>query len=205
MFLRIDSIDGTTRIINTDNLIQIEEKSGKVYVVMDDCRVFVTTHTLAQIEEMISGQYSQTYENSVVEMNKRYDLPVPSHPVLYDDTVARLKHFKDIILEEISEVDDIIADIEALGPEPTREQVVTVLGDIADWLADIQVYCTSEIRKYGIPNELSLRLVMKSGLTKLDENGNPIKDERGKFLKGPNYVPPEPDLREMIQSRMNSM
>jgi len=35
-----------------------------------------------------------------------------------------------------------------------------------------------------------MRRVFDSNLSKLDDNGRPIRNEHGKVLKGPNYRPP---------------
>jgi len=74
------------------------------------------------------------------------------------------------------------------GVEELGRQILVM---IADWLGDQNVYLRSEALKFGIPHEAVLNVIMGSNFTKLDENGNPIKDENGKFLKGPNYMAPE--------------
>jgi hypothetical protein len=66
-----------------------------------------------------------------------------------------------------------------------------ILVMLADWLGDMNVYNRSESLKYGIPLENALACIMGSNFTKLGEDGEPIKDENGKVLKGPNFVPPE--------------
>jgi hypothetical protein len=62
---------------------------------------------------------------------------------------------------------------------------------LADWLGDVNVYLNSEALKYGLPMEAVLACIMGSNFTKLGTDGLPIKDENGKFLKGPNFVAPE--------------
>lgn len=74
--------------------------------------------------------------------------------------------------------------------------------DLADLLADLQVYCRSEALRWGIPHEEVLNIVMDSNASKLGADGKPIKDERGKFLKGPNYWRPEPKIADLIRERM---
>jgi len=37
--------------------------------------------------------------------------------------------------------------------------------------------------------------------SKPDENGNPIYDANGKFLKGPNYWKPEPRIKTLLEDR----
>jgi len=73
---------------------------------------------------------------------------------------------------------------------------------IADLLADIIVYCQSEAVRYGIPLEEVLQIVMDSNETKLGADGKSIKDSDGKFLKGPNFVPPEPAIRKLLLEKM---
>jgi hypothetical protein len=69
-----------------------------------------------------------------------------------------------------------------------------VLTMLADWFGDINVYVRSEALKFGLPHESNLAIIMGSNFTKLGEDGKPIKDENGKFLKGPNFVAPEAAL-----------
>jgi len=44
--------------------------------------------------------------------------------------------------------------------------------------------------------EQALRRVHQSNMSKLGEDGKPIKREDGKVLKGPNYQPP--DLSDLV-------
>jgi predicted HAD superfamily Cof-like phosphohydrolase len=128
-----------------------------------------------------------------------YGLAVNEVPtVLYSNRMhlaQRLKDFKKIMIDEINEVDQIIADIEMGHVVPTG-----VLTDIADWLGDIQVYCASEMLKFGLDREMVLSIIMASNMSKLGEDGQPIYDETGKVLKGPNYWKPEPMIARYIEA-----
>lgn len=67
-------------------------------------------------------------------------------------------------------------------------------GDIVqliDGAADVEVVNTGSMVAFGIDHDLVMAEVDRSNLSKLDENGKPIKNEFGKFLKGPNYSPPD--------------
>ena len=65
-------------------------------------------------------------------------------------------------------------------------------------MADLVVYASSEAVRWGIPLERILHTVMDSQVTKLVA-GKPIKCvETNKFLKGPNYVPPEEKIRDIL-------
>ena len=127
----------------------------------------------------------------IVAMNQKYDLPINRVPTLIPGHVDRLTKFKSIMLKEVAEIDDIEEALE-----------VDTLAAIADLLADITVYCRSEAVKYGIPLEEVLQIVMDSNDTKLGADGNPIKDADGKFLKGPDFEPPEPAIRELLLERV---
>lgn len=81
----------------------------------------------------------------------------------------------------------------------TRKEGITVdeeferqiLVMVADWLGDMQVYNRSEALKYGIPLEAILMCIMGSNFTKLGADGEVLKDENGKVLKGPHFIAPE--------------
>ena len=118
----------------------------------------------------------------IIAMNQKYELPVNHVPTLRSDTVERLYKFKKILSKEIDEVDDIL-DVWASKDE------VELLTMIADLLADIIVYFQSEAVRYGIPLDEVLQIVM---------------DSDGKFLKGPNFVPPEPAIRKLLLEKMNA-
>ena len=71
---------------------------------------------------------------------------------------------------------------------------------LADLLGDLQVYCASEMTKFGLPLDGVLDVIMQSNFSKLGADGKPIYDERGKVLKGPNYWKPEPKIHQLLQS-----
>lgn len=127
-------------------------------------------------------------------MNKMYELPVNELPNLNDYDASRLYEFLHIIREEVEEGEDIKND---LGYNPTMSDIDHLV-NLSDWFADMIVYIYSEAARCGIPMAEILHIVMDSNESKLDEDGKPIKDERGKFLKGPNYWKPEPKIRELL-------
>ena len=130
----------------------------------------------------------------IKRFNAMYGLDNHDQPTL--QPAQRLENFKDILLEEVAEVDDIVA---KLKPENlTPEQRIAVLAEIADWLGDMMVYCASEARRWGIPINKVLQIIMESNFSKLGLDGQPIYDDRGKVLKGPNYWRPEPRILETL-------
>jgi predicted HAD superfamily Cof-like phosphohydrolase len=142
------------------------------------------------------------FDDEIKHFNAMYLLPTlssPGIPFVGDGEksarvklMERLDDFKDIIKEELDEVDEIIRKVGAGDPP---EEILTAL---ADWLGDIQVYCASEMRKFGLDNSVVLGIIMASNRSKLGRNGKPIYDERNKVMKGPDFFPPEPELRRYI-------
>ena len=139
----------------------------------------------------------------IIKMNRMYELPVNEAPTLRigQPLIQRLRNFKSILGKELDEMDDVIqmaALLTTAHPDaPTELEVLTALADL---LGDIQVFAVSEMVKFGLPPHATLKLIMESNFSKLGANGEVIKDEEGKFLKGPNYWKPEPKISVMLGS-----
>lgn len=148
------------------------------------------------------------FEAALVDFNRMYGLPVSDTPVTLGS--KRLKDLKQILLDEISEVDEIIAQMEmveeaqalkATSLTPVvdiKAMELAILTGMADWLGDIQVYAGSEMKKWGLPQNATLRIIMESNMSKLGADGLPIVNEAGKVQKGPNYWKPEPMLQKLL-------
>ena len=78
-------------------------------------------------------------------------------------------------------------------------QKTALLTEMSDWLGDIVVYCASEARRWGLPLNNILSIIMESNFSKLGADGEPIYDERGKVMKGPHYWKPEPKISALLQ------
>ena len=142
---------------------------------------------------------------NIEKFNKMYGLPankLPTIPFTHtkelgtakEQLINRLRRFSQIMTEEIEEAAYIIELVNA-GDPPAE-----VLTAIADWLGDMQIYCASEMLKFGLDNDMVLDIIMASNMSKLDVDGKPIYDERGKVLKGPNYWRPEPMIQRYIEA-----
>ena len=134
------------------------------------------------------------FSEDIKKFNGIYKLPVNATPTLDVGVPAaeRMAAFKDILLEEVHEIDEIIA------AQQADKDPLEVLTMLADLLGDIQVYCASEMAKSGLPLDQVLSIIMQSNFSKLGADGLPIYDERGKVMKGPNYWKPEPKLQAML-------
>jgi predicted HAD superfamily Cof-like phosphohydrolase len=134
------------------------------------------------------------FSKDISKFNGIYKLPVNTQPTLEVGVPAaeRMAAFKDILMEEVHEMDEII-EAQKSGADPV--QVLTMLADL---LGDIQVYCASEMAKFGLPLDQVLSIIMQSNFSKLGADGLPIYDERGKVMKGPNYWKPEPKIEALL-------
>ena len=136
---------------------------------------------------------TKTFAQRIAAMNAMYKLPASESPVLPDDVASRLTKFKATLMDEVHEIDEIVA-LAQKGAAPAD-----ILVAIADLLGDVIVYCRSEALKYGLPLEEVLDIIMDSNESKLGADGKPIYDANGKFLKGPNYWKPEPRIKTLLE------
>lgn len=148
---------------------------------------------------------SEEFFSKIKEFNAMYKIDNHDKPNLLD--VQRLENFKNILTEEINEIDEIIAQYkEFLNNKINleKEEKLELLTHISDWLGDIIVYTASEARRFGVDINQVLKIIMESNFSKLDENGKPIYDDRGKIMKGSNYWKPEPKIREFLEKELKS-
>lgn len=139
-----------------------------------------------------------SFLENIRKFNDMYKLPSNNQPTLLDP--ERISNFQNILQEEIGEGDDILQKYQdALQNGIDEKAKQEILTDMSDWLGDIIVYCASEARRWGLPTAKILDIIMESNFSKLDENGQPIYDDRGKVMKGPNYWKPEPKILEHIK------
>jgi predicted HAD superfamily Cof-like phosphohydrolase len=143
------------------------------------------------------------FHTDIVHLNTMYGMAVNKTPTIPFITssekgtartqlLKRLGQFKTILLDEVKEVDEIQEKVKA-GEAP-----LDILVDLADWLGDIQVFCASEMMKFGLDNDLVLSTIMASNFSKLQADGSALFVE-GKLQKGPNYWKPEPKLKKYFE------
>ena len=68
--------------------------------------------------------------------------------------------------------------------------------EVADALTDILYVTYGAGHAFGINLDKCFQEVQNSNMSKLDQNGKPIYNEKGKVMKGPNYF--EPDLTKFV-------
>lgn len=173
----------TTKLcdVSTKELVQFFERKGR--------------HINARLlTDRVMSYKDSSFTSDIMVMNMMMELKAGDEVV--PATLERMVKFRNILIDEVNEINQIIA---KLDKRPTtREEHVEILADLADVCADIQVYCASENCQHGIDNGMALMTVMDSNYTKLDNGERVWNEEIGKFEKGPNYLAPEPALREAI-------
>lgn len=136
----------------------------------------------------------RSFPADIADMNEMYEL----EKIFYQheqDAITRLQNFAKTLKDEVNEIDAVIATAESPNYDQAR-----VRTELADLLGDLVVYCASEALRWDIPLADVLQIIMDSNKSKLGADGLPVKDETGKFLKGPNYWRPEPKITRVLQA-----
>ena len=105
---------------------------------------------------------------------KTFGQEVKNKPSFSTDKINKLRI--DLIKEELEEL------VEAMKNKDLLE--------VADALTDILYVTYGAGHALGIDLDKCFDEVQNSNMSKLDENGNPIFNESGKVMKGPNYFKP---------------
>ncbi len=71
------------------------------------------------------------------------------------------------------------------------------LVEVADALTDILYVTYGAGHAFGIDLDKCFEEVQNSNMSKLDSNGKPIYNDKGKVMKGPNYF--KPDLSKFLK------
>ena len=70
------------------------------------------------------------------------------------------------------------------------------LREVADALTDILYVTYGAGHAFGIDLDKCFLEVQRSNVSKLDQNGRPIYNDKGKVMKGPNYF--KPNLKKFL-------
>lgn len=140
------------------------------------------------------------FAQKIVAFNAMYRMPVGTKPTVLGS--QRLKDLKKILSDELDEIDDLIAEAEVIEqhPEVGENGAMNLLVGMADLMGDIQIYCASEMVKWGLPIDSTLAIIMESNFSKMGADGKPIYDDTGKLLKGPGYWKPEGMIEGKLQA-----
>lgn len=127
----------------------------------------------------------------VSEFHDAFDLPNPGRPTRGDD--ALIRHRLALILEEYYEVREALLGLLQAKPGgdvgPALQMLLKALCDLAYTVEGAAV-------AFGLDFEGAFAEVHRSNMSKLGEDGRPIKRGDGKVLKGPNYQ--EADMAKFV-------
>ena len=111
---------------------------------------------------------------------KTFGQEVKTKPSLSSDKINKLRI--DLIKEELEELTEAMQKKDLL--------------EVADALTDILYVTYGAGHAFGINLDKCFDEVQNSNMSKLSENGEPIYNESGKVMKGPNYF--KPDLTKFV-------
>ena len=118
--------------------------------------------------------------NKVGTFMKTFGQEVKTKPSFSTDKINKLRI--DLIKEELQELTEAMNNKDLL--------------EVADALTDILYVTYGAGHAFGIDLDKCFEEVQNSNMSKLGEDGNPIYNESGKVMKGPNYF--KPDLSKFV-------
>ena len=118
--------------------------------------------------------------NKVGTFMKAFGQDVKIKPSFSSDKINKLRI--DLIKEELEELQEAMKNNDLL--------------EVADALTDILYVTYGAGHAFGINIDKCFEEVQNSNMSKLGENGEPIYNESGKVMKGPNYF--KPDLSKFV-------
>ena len=118
--------------------------------------------------------------NKVGTFMKTFGQEVKTKPSFSSDKINKLRI--DLIKEELNELQEAMENNDLL--------------EVADALTDILYVTYGAGHAFGIDLDKCFDEVQNSNMSKLGENGEPIYNESGKVMKGPNYF--KPDLSKFV-------
>ena len=118
--------------------------------------------------------------NKVGTFMKTFGQEVKTKPSFSSDKINKLRI--DLIKEELEELQEAMKNNDLL--------------EVADALTDILYVTYGAGHAFGIDLDKCFDEVQNSNMSKLGENEEPIYNESGKVMKGPNYF--KPDLSKFV-------
>lgn len=146
--------------------------------------------------------------HKVREFHEAFDHPIADK---VDDMTPEVRALRvRLIAEELAELChawgvNLSMTVLAAEPEETDQLSVIPLQTFevdhvegADALGDLDYVVQGANLVAGYPSEAVLDEIHLSNMSKLGEDGKPIKREDGKILKGPNYYAPQQKIQETL-------
>jgi predicted HAD superfamily Cof-like phosphohydrolase len=131
-------------------------------------------------------QYKRRYKimsnfTDVKTFMETFGQMVRTKPQFPDEKTMQLRY--ELIKEELNELEQAMK---------TKN-----LTEIADALTDILYVTYGAGYAYGINLDKCFKEVQRANMSKLDADGKPIYNDKGKVMKGPNYL--SPNLKQYVE------
>lgn len=128
----------------------------------------------------------------VREFHVAFGQPAPASPPLHPSpSLVRLR--SRLIREEF---DEVMEELSFLANAPDVDQVRAIYPRLLKELADLRYVVDGCAVTFGLPMDAAYQEVHRSNMSKLLPNGNVVRREDGKVLKGPNYT--EADMEQFV-------
>ena len=122
--------------------------------------------------------------NKVGTFMKTFGQEVKTKPSFSSDKINKLRI--DLIKEELDELQEAMKNNDLI--------------EVADALTDILYVTYGAGHAFGIDLDKCFDEVQNSNMSKLGENGEPIYNDSGKVMKGPNYF--KPNLKKFLWEKI---
>ena len=119
--------------------------------------------------------------NKVGVFMKTFGQEIKNKPSFSTEKINQLRI--SLIQEEVDELKEAMANNDLL--------------EVADALTDLLYVTYGAGHAFGINLDKCFDEVQNSNMSKLDKNGKPIYNDKGKVMKGPNYF--APDLSKIVK------
>lgn len=120
-----------------------------------------------------------------------------------DEIREKLKMQLSLIQEESDEFNEALDIWRRMSMSTcTEESLYKYKSEVLKELADLVYVCYQMAAFLGLDLDEALDRVHESNLSKLDEKRQPIYNEHGKVMKGPNYK--KPDLLDLVKQPVTS-
>ena len=119
--------------------------------------------------------------NKVKTFMNTYGQEVKEKATFPENKIVQLRI--DLIEEELNELKEAVKNNDIV--------------EVADALTDILYVTYGAGHSFGVDLDKCFDEVQKSNMSKLDENGKPIYNEKGKVMKGPKYF--KPNLEKFLK------
>jgi len=117
----------------------------------------------------------------VKKFMKAFGQKVITKPQFPDEKTMNLRF--DLIKEELNELEQAMKENNLI--------------EVADALTDILYVTYGAGCAYGVDLDKCFKEVQRANMSKLGNDGRPIYNEKGKVMKGPNYLPP--NLKQFVE------